>query len=671
MQPIKVINGDRDGWVGATRIYIGRLNRSRGLLKSSPLANPYRIGKDGSRKAVVEKYRLWLNAEIEKGMRGEYSKAFEELKQIRDKIVAGEKIELSCYCAPALCHGDVIKEQVEKMAALQLKTRAERDRLLQAQQSTHPASETTMNWVQQDLLSIERGVIVQQVNCRKVMGKGLALAIRSKWPQVFDAYRQKQWQLGDVQLVQVSDAPLYVCNLAGQDGYGTDKRYTDYDALRIGLRRVQAWTIKANLPLHIPAGIGCKLGGGNWETVQDIIQEECPGAIICTKEQVKDRAVVTGVSRPVEGDTNMATSSFSQQQSWLQENLPPAPDVAKYKGQLIDNSQKPTQQQVSQLPYNPLANLKPLSSAVAPHQKKDVAMAEVATQFIGFSAAPEGIPSSTRNYQQAWGDHANTGVYSAIDTVMVSGSGFWRGVTLAQIESTFKTQYVPLLDKAINEGASFVVGNAKGTDRLVQRYLEQRGYRLSAHKDGYTQCTPELLKQQSDSLPTAKHPQQVLNIALTGSQPASQPELEQAKNQLKRLIERAADRAVELGYNKITYNIGMTAGIEQWVSDICYQLASNRKDIEVEVAFRHERDQYIADALSGVDDVLIAIHNGLDEKTQNCLNYALNQQKAILTYNPTTDKFTKLGKWFVCEQSPQPSIAQVTVKNPSNLDYER
>jgi hypothetical protein len=244
-------------------------------------------------------------------------------------------------------------------------------------------------------------------------------------------------------------------------------------------------------------------------------------------------------------------------------------------------------------------------------------------------------------------------------------------VTLAQIESTFKTHYVPLLDKAINEGASFVVGNAKGTDRLVQRYLEQRGYRLSAHKDGYTQCTLELLKQQSDSLPTAKHPQQVLNIALTGSQPASQPELEQAKNQLKRLIERAADRAVELGYNKITYNIGMTAGIEQWVSDICYQLASNRKDIEVEVAFRHERDQYIADALSGVDDVLIAIHNGLDEKTQNCLNYALNQQKAILTYNPTTDKFTKLGKWFVCEQSPQPSIAQVTVKNPSNLDYER
>jgi hypothetical protein len=126
MQPIKVINGDRDGWVGATRIYIGRLNHSRGLLKSSPLANPYRIGKDGSRKAVVEKYRLWLNAEIEKGMKGEYSTALEQLKRIRDKLLAGEKIELSCYCTPALCHGDVIKEQVEKMAALQLKTRAER-----------------------------------------------------------------------------------------------------------------------------------------------------------------------------------------------------------------------------------------------------------------------------------------------------------------------------------------------------------------------------------------------------------------------------------------------------------------------------------------------------------------------------------------------------------------
>ena len=76
---------------------------------------------------------------------------------------------------------------------------------------------------------------------------------------------------------------------------------------------------------------------------------------------------------------------------------------------------------------NPLAKLTPINSAVATRMTKDIAMAEVATQFIGISAAPPDTPSSTRNYQKAWGDRANTGEYSASDTIMVSGSGFWRG----------------------------------------------------------------------------------------------------------------------------------------------------------------------------------------------------------------------------------------------------
>jgi O-acetyl-ADP-ribose deacetylase (regulator of RNase III) len=36
-----------------------------------------------------------------------------------------------------------------------------------------------------DLLGVQRGVIVQQVNCRGAMGRGLALSIRQKWPNVY------------------------------------------------------------------------------------------------------------------------------------------------------------------------------------------------------------------------------------------------------------------------------------------------------------------------------------------------------------------------------------------------------------------------------------------------------------------------------------------------------
>ena len=139
---------------------------------------------------------------------------------------------------------------------------------------------------------------------------------------------------------------------------------------------------------------------------------------------------------------------------------------------------------------NPLAGLTPLNSAVATRMTKDIAMAEVATQFIGISAAPPDTPSSTRNYQKAWGDRANTGDYSASDTIMVSGSGPWRGVSEEKIKAVFDEKYVPLLKRAVVAGASFVVGDAKGTDRLVQKFLTENGYKFE-RKDGFLQCTPE------------------------------------------------------------------------------------------------------------------------------------------------------------------------------------
>jgi ribonuclease HI len=117
-------------------------------------------------------------------------------------------------------------------------------------------------------------------------------------------------------------------------------------------------------------------------------------------------------------------------------------------------------------------------------------MAEVATQFIGYSSAPPHTPSSTRNYQQAWGDRANTGNYSPSDVIMVSGSGPWRGVTNQQIQTTFDTHYQPLLDRAIASKAQFVVGNAQGMDQLVQNYLKERGYQLSDTGKGYSHLVP-------------------------------------------------------------------------------------------------------------------------------------------------------------------------------------
>jgi hypothetical protein len=179
---------------------------------------------------------------------------------------------------------------------------------------------------------------------------------------------------------------------------------------------------------------------------------------------------------------------------------------------------------------NPLANLQPLNAAVATHMQKDVAMAEVATQFIGMSSAPTETPSSTRNYQQAWGERANTGVYSANDTIMVSGSGPWRGVTQQEILETFNKHYVPLIDQAIASKSSFVVGNAAGTDQLVKQYLETQGYKLEAVNDGYTRA----VKLEQDTTLTNQQPESITPTAsAVSSSVPTQPSSVMSSNEIK------------------------------------------------------------------------------------------------------------------------------------------
>ncbi|MHC5754919.1 MAG: hypothetical protein ACYTXF_30625 [Nostoc sp.] len=160
-------------------------------------------------------------------------------------------------------------------------------------------------------------------------------------------------------------------------------------------------------------------------------------------------------------------------------------NVVEKSQQTTVQTQQEKSEQTDRPLTNPLSQLEPINAAVAEHMKKDIAMAQIATQFIGKSAASPETPSSTRNYEQAWGERANTGNYSKDDIIMVSGSGPWRGVTSEQIAQTFENYYKPLLNKAIEAKSSFIVGNAQGSDQLVQNYLQEKGYKVEQTSQGY------------------------------------------------------------------------------------------------------------------------------------------------------------------------------------------
>ncbi|MGC9217560.1 DUF4326 domain-containing protein, partial [Acidithiobacillus sp.] len=73
------------------------------IARPSPLGNPYAIGPDGDRDVVIERYRIWLAARIDE----------------RDPVVCTallgirQEQPLSCHCAPARCHGEVIAEALD------------------------------------------------------------------------------------------------------------------------------------------------------------------------------------------------------------------------------------------------------------------------------------------------------------------------------------------------------------------------------------------------------------------------------------------------------------------------------------------------------------------------------------------------------------------------------
>ena len=68
-------------------VYIGR---------GSKWGNPFVIGKHGTRKEVIQKYKKWIQTQPQ----------FNDLHELQNKT-------LGCWCKPSACHGDVLVELLE------------------------------------------------------------------------------------------------------------------------------------------------------------------------------------------------------------------------------------------------------------------------------------------------------------------------------------------------------------------------------------------------------------------------------------------------------------------------------------------------------------------------------------------------------------------------------
>lgn len=144
--------------------------------------------------------------------------------------------------------------------------------------------------VKGNLLESNCDYICHQVNCMGRMRSGIAKQIREKWPVVYQNYMAKcnfdykdylrpELLLGDIQIVglwedfEKETNHQSVINMFSQYNYGYDgKRYTSYDAFWGCLGLIKE-AIPKGRKIGFPYGIGCGLGGANWEVIYTMIKE--------------------------------------------------------------------------------------------------------------------------------------------------------------------------------------------------------------------------------------------------------------------------------------------------------------------------------------------------------------------------------------------------------------
>jgi O-acetyl-ADP-ribose deacetylase (regulator of RNase III) len=146
-------------------------------------------------------------------------------------------------------------------------------------------------------------VIIHQANCFHTMGTGIAKQIKDRYPEAYQADLKTDFadrsKLGTFSLAKVKDPKnrhlRSICNLYGQYHYGSDKCYTNYEALLKGFYSIQKQMHSplVEVTVAVPYKIGCRNAGGDWNKVYDILLQvfgKCysPRLLICKRSEDPD-----------------------------------------------------------------------------------------------------------------------------------------------------------------------------------------------------------------------------------------------------------------------------------------------------------------------------------------------------------------------------------------------
>lgn len=138
-----------------------------------------------------------------------------------------------------------------------------------------------MKIVEGDLLLLAQqghfDVIIHGCNCFHTMGGGIAYAVKSLFPEAYEAdletVRGAQDKLGTLSVAEVvrGEVKFLVVNAYTQFGFGGNRVNVDYAAVRQAMAEVKRRF--SGMRTGYPK-IGSGLAGGDWDTISKIIDEE-------------------------------------------------------------------------------------------------------------------------------------------------------------------------------------------------------------------------------------------------------------------------------------------------------------------------------------------------------------------------------------------------------------
>lgn len=78
--------------------------------RGSPLGlgNPYRLGRESERAAVLARHRRLLSRDLARPT----SARAQAVAALAARVRAGERLALACWCAPKPCHADALRRAI-------------------------------------------------------------------------------------------------------------------------------------------------------------------------------------------------------------------------------------------------------------------------------------------------------------------------------------------------------------------------------------------------------------------------------------------------------------------------------------------------------------------------------------------------------------------------------